>query len=579
MGLINLGNRSHGEYQAWLQSPEGQRAAQAEDARVKAQGGPRYSNDGMVHPPAGWSSGNAQSSEPPKQSNAPNMSAYTPPAQKQPQGGHSAYAPGKAQPTQSPSQGTPYGQLPPTGSPATSYADAWNAAMPKGGDGVTFTPARSVIGAGAGNMAYAQPGQRPEGFSTQSYDLQGNPVTQGQHAQQRDAFVSQILQAPRDTPQHDFQGMLGKANDMVKDGWQNPFNFNQQQGTSQTAQPPSPGGQPSSPGVQGRPDNRMAIQDLFTQNNIQAPQGFIDQLIARLGGGEGGGGGERGSAQGYGGEQATPRGPEQPQWSQKPVHLAPPRGGIWEGPPSSHGQPSQPIAPQQPPAGNDPGMPKAPGSASGPGRAQPIAPATQGDPPAVGDLTKLPFYKSLMVGDTVRMNARGQYNVFDSAGRSVQTYGNASQGNKLIGQAGGGRTGNTMWGATPQGAAEQAAKLKQLREQERLRDEKFQTESAPKIARLNELRDKQFAWARSGPHDGRGLVKDSRGKYNTPWSDEYKSLMSWASPLARSGEGLTSSQKSAISWLTTTHAQMVTGLPSVKYDKWGRIVGRERQGH
>ena len=314
--------------------------------------------------------------------NAPNMSAYTP---------------GKAQPTQTPSQGTPYGQLPTTGSPATSYADAWNAAMPKGGHGVTFTPARSVIGAGAGNMAYAQPGQRPEGFVTQSYDLQGNPVAQGQQAQQRDAFIAQILQTPRDTPQYDFQGMLGKAGDMVKDGWQNPFNFNQpptqtpspvtqtpqggrytpvelsgnESGGSYTPrmqnasrfiselkranpntwtdqqwadydqaerdtgiadggkyyrgqdgkvyygggllpkeaadrleqspisrdaqpnkfghwegtfQPASPGGQPSSPRVQGRPDNRMAIQDLFTKNNVQAPQGFMDQLIALLGG-------------------------------------------------------------------------------------------------------------------------------------------------------------------------------------------------------------------------------------------------------------------------------------------------------
>ena len=313
--------------------------------------------------------------------NVPNMSAYTP---------------GKAQPTQTPSQGTPYGQLPTTGSPATSYADAWNAAMPKGGHGVTFTPARSVIGAGAGNMAYAQPSQRPEGFVTQSYDLQGNPVAQGQQAQQRDAFIAQILQTPRDTPQYDFQGMLGKAGDMVKDGWQNPFNFNQQQpdgmGTAQPTQTPSQGppprpsapqagrllmgptpemeaaeaarqrwiaagspgytperqrltweqlnnlpaarardasgsigaglsstpeyqewmaterrnaqaeqramsqwsgsapsagapqGQPSSPRVQGRPDNRMAIQDLFTKNNIQAPQGFMDQLIGLLGG-------------------------------------------------------------------------------------------------------------------------------------------------------------------------------------------------------------------------------------------------------------------------------------------------------
>jgi hypothetical protein len=351
----------------------------------------------------------------------------------------SVYTPGKAQPTQTQSQGTPYGQLPPTGSPATSYADAWNAAMPKGGNGVTFTPARSVIGAGAGNMAYAQPDQRPQGFVTQSYDLQGNPVAQGQQAQQRDAFIAQILQTPRETPQYDFQGMLGKAGDMVKDGWQNPFNFNQPQTPSPGPQAP-PGGQPSSqrytpvapvvrgdmidhrareenaarfiseleranpatwsnqqwsdyesaknhlstttatyyrgqdgqvnrsrhrndptlgdddftwwrnsknlpagaaynraenerlfeqymsetggerqsdfptqppqrdpvatpvaprvggqlsspgaaqpssPGVQGRPDNRMAIQDLFTKNNIQAPQGFMDQLIALLGG-------------------------------------------------------------------------------------------------------------------------------------------------------------------------------------------------------------------------------------------------------------------------------------------------------
>jgi hypothetical protein len=148
--------------------------------------------------------------------------------------------------------------------------------------------------------------------------------------------------------------MLGKAGDMVKDGWQNPFNFNQQSQVSGFPAPPTqmppmpggghdpnapvspprkqpglqqpvgqrylfrgdmgiseqhmgteaferemraeaarptppflvanPGGQPSSPGVQGRPDNRMAIQDLFTKNNIQAPQGFLDQLIGLLGG-------------------------------------------------------------------------------------------------------------------------------------------------------------------------------------------------------------------------------------------------------------------------------------------------------
>ncbi len=61
MGMIQLGNRSYEEYQAWLQSPQGQQAAQAENARVQAQGGYRYSNDGMVHPPRGWAEGNAPS--------------------------------------------------------------------------------------------------------------------------------------------------------------------------------------------------------------------------------------------------------------------------------------------------------------------------------------------------------------------------------------------------------------------------------------------------------------------------------------------------------------------------------------
>jgi hypothetical protein len=140
--------------------------------------------------------------------------------------------------------------------------------MPKGGNGVTFTPARSVIGAGVGNLAYAQPGQRPEGFSTQSYDLQGNPVTQGQQAQQRDAFIAQILQAPRDTPQYDFQGMLGKANDMVKDGWQNPFNF--------AAQPQSP--------VPAQPQSQSsAVEQLFSPAGSQEQAGYFDQLLARLG--------------------------------------------------------------------------------------------------------------------------------------------------------------------------------------------------------------------------------------------------------------------------------------------------------
>ena len=253
---------------------------------------------------------------------APNMSAYAP--QQQKQGGYNAYAPGKAQPTQTQSQGTPYGTLPPTGSPATSYADAWNASMPKGGNGVQFTPARSVVGPGAGNMAYAQPGQRPEGFVTQSYDLQGNPVAQGQQAQQRDAFITQIIGAQqRDAPPvpYDFQGMLGKANDMVQGGWQNPFNFNQPSPPGNQlnappvpAVPPQgnadpnsrymtqgvsylpPGGDPRTPVPsdvpdfwvdskgQAQPGKRPTdVEQLFAPGGSQGQAGYFDQLLARLG--------------------------------------------------------------------------------------------------------------------------------------------------------------------------------------------------------------------------------------------------------------------------------------------------------
>ena len=198
---------------------------------------------------------------------------------------------------------------------------------------------------------------------------------------------------------------------------------------------------------------------------------------------------------------------------------------------------------------------KAAVEASRPGRAQPIAPPSQGDPYAVGDLTKLPFYKSLMVGDTVRLNEHGQYNVFDSAGRNVQQYGNASQGNKLIGQLTGGRTGNTIWGSTPEGAAEQAADLKRLEERDRPIKEAAQKEAASKIARLDELRKKQHQWAKSSASTGaggRGLVKGRDGKYVTPWNDEYWDLINWSSK-AQYDPNLTPQQRGLIEgWFPNT---------------------------
>jgi hypothetical protein len=190
---------------------------------------------------------------------------------------------------------------------------------------------------------------------------------------------------------------------------------------------------------------------------------------------------------------------------------------------------------------------KATVEASRPGSAQPIAPPAQGDPYSVGDLTKLPFYKSLMVGDTVRLNERGQYNVFDSSGKWVNSYGNASQKYGLTGQLKGGRTGTTMWAATPEGAAEQAADLKRIEERDRPAKEAFQKETAAKLARLGELRKKQLEWAQSYGKTGntKGLVKLRDGKYGTPWQDEYRDLLNWSSK-AKYDPNLTPQQRGLI---------------------------------
>jgi len=191
----------------------------------------------------------------------------------------SMYSPGRAQPVQAQSQGTPYGQQ--------------------------ATVAQQPSLANQNPYATTQPGAYYQG----QY-FGGDTATAISQAQrQRDATVMQALQATMPytlanvfgqdlgAPNYDFQGMIGKANQMVQDGFYNPFTqyFEQQaaplNSPSQYAPPSlySPYGmtqqmaaptQPQSPAAPAR----TAVQDLFARNNIQAPPGFLDQLISLLGG-------------------------------------------------------------------------------------------------------------------------------------------------------------------------------------------------------------------------------------------------------------------------------------------------------
>jgi hypothetical protein len=157
-----------------------------------------------------------------------------------------------------------------------------------------------------------------------------------------------------------------------------------------------------------------------------------------------------------------------------------------------------------------------PPNAVKPGAAEPIAPPSQGDPYAVKDVSSLPFYKELMVGDTVRKRDDGQYDVYDQSGAAIQRYNSSG---KLTVTEKGGRSGQTMWLSTPEGQAEQAATLKRLEEQEAPRRDAAQKDADAKLARLGQLRNQQFAY-----------VKNKKGGGYTPpsWDKEYQDHMKWA---------------------------------------------------
>jgi hypothetical protein len=164
-------------------------------------------------PPASWPAG-----QPQQQTQQPSA-----PQTKQSKSmDFSVYAPGRAQPTQAPSLGTAYGQSNTQGSPrsqGTIYA---------GG-----TPDWRNVGQPQQNpFANMQPGvYTPDGFTPANNPLQA----QANAIAQRAAFVQQTNQAllPYQAanftnqnfgpPQFDIAGMRAQANQMVQDGFYNPF--------------------------------------------------------------------------------------------------------------------------------------------------------------------------------------------------------------------------------------------------------------------------------------------------------------------------------------------------------------------
>lgn len=198
-----------------------------------------------------WGQGNwaySQSPSPAGGSKAPDMSAW-----------------GKAQPIPPPSRGTPYGGDMAAWSSPQQARDALGVNPVNFGNGMWGAPGgeplspRPPVGFGApkpmsqdfgafspptftygeqqspmGNWGNSQYG-RPQGFQASYFDMRGNPVSAEQQQAQRAAMVLQLHQAQLPyvlgnamnqnlgKPQFDFNTMLQKANEAVKNGFYNPF--------------------------------------------------------------------------------------------------------------------------------------------------------------------------------------------------------------------------------------------------------------------------------------------------------------------------------------------------------------------
>ncbi len=141
---------------------------------------------------------------------------------------------GQASPvmTDSSSAGTPYAAPPqpfasmiPSNSPAPSYVpsnqaytQAWNSVRPQ-----NSTQAYSFTLPGQddrGNLAYAPDAYRPPAFQAQYQNIDGSYSDKPNFAL-RDALIDRLNSAQSLNP--DIQSMFGQAQQMVNNGWQNPF--------------------------------------------------------------------------------------------------------------------------------------------------------------------------------------------------------------------------------------------------------------------------------------------------------------------------------------------------------------------
>jgi|688.fasta_scaffold19304_11 hypothetical protein len=169
----------------------------------------------------------------------------------------SAYAPGKAQPTQTPSLGTAYGQQNWYSPRPTSQSFG----APQGPTFSVQQHQQSPFG-NYGNT----PNARPQSFTSQYFDYSGNPVSFEQQQAQRAAMVQQVRRAELPFvfgnalnqnmgPQTlDVPTLLGNANQMVDDGFYNPFLQRLQQDPMQQL------GQYAPPSLYGNPTGAPSMQ-------------------------------------------------------------------------------------------------------------------------------------------------------------------------------------------------------------------------------------------------------------------------------------------------------------------------------
>lgn len=168
--------------------------------------------------------------------------------------------PGQAQPKQPASQGMPYAKYGP--GTAQEYMSQ-NPDTPQAPPKQPRSPASFTPGAGAGNLAYAAPENRPAPFQQRTTDWTGRQVDPQQGLAQRGAFVQSINQSRagnaaqwgagrQQAPTRNFGAMWGQAGDMAKQGWQNPLSglFGQQaQGRRHSGFARDPNEPPPPPGV------------------------------------------------------------------------------------------------------------------------------------------------------------------------------------------------------------------------------------------------------------------------------------------------------------------------------------------